>query len=432
MTIDDLSPRDKWSGVRLLGVACAATLTCIAVLNAAVDPYGYFGTPAVPGLTERKPTAFTHDRFLKAGLAARSKADCLLAGNSRIGEGIPNDHAMFADCRQVLDISLAGPNMTETRESVAMAIRSHPATTVVANLDFFSFNALRKSTRGGTDWTFAPDPLSRARTLFAATLVADVTLDSLTTLARQSTTAFYDRTGAVNQSFLSEASLARPTRATFLRGLRGYIFHMLPSPGHDFKVRSAASAPLEDLKRFLSDRQTSRGRTLLFISAPHAWQLELIDALGLWPQWENWKRSVARVNEEVAHDLGREPLPLWDFSGYNAYTTEEVSVDLHATGPLVHYWDTSHFRHSLGARILDHVSGRSITPGFGTRLTTATVEQLLRDTRDARDRWRRDHPQDVEDVRTVVACFAPRDVVVRLQLGKPVDGVCRQLSSLTR
>lgn len=432
MTLDNSSLRVKWSGVRLFGIACAATLACVALLNVAVDPYGFFGTPAVPGLTERKPTAFKHDRFLKAGLAARSRADCLLAGNSRIGEGIPSDHAMFADCRQVLDISLAGPNMTETRESVAMAMRSYPAAYLVANIDFFSFNALRKSTRGGTESTFAADPLSRARTLFTATLNAGVTVDSVTTLARQSGKVFYDMTGAVNQSYLEEASLVRPTRATFLRGLRGYILHKLPPPAHDFKLQSADTAPLEELRKFFQDRHAGGGRTMLFISASHVWQLELIDALGLWSQWEDWKRSVARVNEEVARELSREPFPLWDFSGYNTFTTELVPVNLDASGPLSHYWDTSHFRHSLGARILDQVSGRNITPGFGMQLTVDSVEQMLSDTREARDRWRRAHAQDVKDVRNVVTCFAPKDLAARLRLVPAGDGVCGKLSSLTR
>jgi len=386
----------------------------------------------VPGLTERKPTAFTHDRFLKSGLAARSTADCLLAGNSRIGEGIPHDHTLFSGCRQVLDISLAGPNMTETRSSVAMAVQSHPAAMLVANLDFFSFNALRTSTRGGSDSSFGADPLSRAKTAVAATISADATLDSLTTLGRQSRNAFYDRTGTVNQGYLAEASMARPTRATFLRGLRGYIFHMLPAPAHDFKVRTAESAPLEELRRFFHERQKSSGETMLFISAPHAWQLELIDALGLWTQWEEWKRSVARINEEVAQELGREPLTLWDFSGYNTYTTEIVPPDLVATGPLVYFWDTSHFRHSLGARILDRLSGSKDSPGFGNRLTTARVEQLLSDTRKERDLWRGDRAQDVQDVRAVVSCYAPRDVVMRLNVARPSDDTCRRLTELTR
>lgn len=421
-----------YSGVRKLGFACAATLLVIAALNMAIDPYGYFGTPVVPGLTARKPSAFTHDRFLKSGLASRSSADCLLAGNSRVGEGIPNQHPIFSGCRELLDISLAGPNMAETRESVALATRHRADADVIVNVDFFSFNALRAPSRGGSESTFASDPMSRARTMAAVTLSMDVTLDSVTTLARQKAKTFYELNGAVSQDYLLEAAQARPTRATFLRGLRGYILHMLPPPAYDFKVSTDASAPLEELRRFLVARQTAPGKTTLFISAPHAWQLELIDALGLWPEWERWKQSLVHLNEEVAVRAGRAPLPLWDFSGFNAYTTEEVPSGFVDTGPTPHYWDNSHFRHSLGRLILDRIADRDPPAGFGVRLDGNTLAQTLQDTRRARDQWRQAHPQDVEDVRSIVGCFAPYEAAQRLHLSRPAAETCKRLVALTR
>jgi hypothetical protein len=420
------------SGLRSFVIACTATLACIAAINVSIDPYGYFGTPVVPGLTERKPTAFTNDRFLKSGLVSRSAADCLLAGNSRVGEGIPNDHPMLADCKQVLDISLAGPNMAETRESVAMAARRRPEAQLIVNIDFFSFNALRQATRGGSASPFATDIMSRAKALLSATLRMDVSLDSLTTLARQEDNAFYSNTGAVNQDYLQESANQRPTRAIFLRGLRGYIFHHLPAPAYAFSAQHNGSAPREDLRRFFLDRQASLGRTMVFISAPHAWQLELIDALGLWHEWEEWKRAVAQINEEVAQSTRRPPLQIWDFSGYGSHTTEDVPISYDQLGPTSSYWDNSHFRHNVGKLILDRMSGRDITSRFGTLLTRNSVDELLKDTRRAREIWRSSHPQDVEDVRAIVGCFAPQEVVVRLYLARPDRKVCTRFAELTR
>ena len=78
------------------------------------------------------------------------------------------------------------------------------------------------------------------------------------------------------------------------------------------------------------------------------------------------------------------------------------------------------------------MAGSIDSPGFGNRLTTATVEQLLGDTRKERDLWRREHARDVQDIRAVVSCFAPRDVVMRLHIAKPSDEVCTKLAALTR
>lgn len=422
-----------WTGVHSFAITLAVTLALVAAINVAVDPYGYFGTPVVSGVTALKPSAFTHDRFLKAGLASRSLADCLLAGNSRIGEGIPGNHPVFAHCRQVLDISLAGPNVAEIRESVGMAARRQPDAELVVNIDFFSFNALRERTRGGNEFTFAVDPLSRMKTIISATLSMDVTLNSLTTLGSQNTKAFYASTGEVNQDYLQEATLVRPTRATFLRGLRGYIFHMLPPPTYDFKVESGGSAPHEDLRNFFLDRQASHGKTIVFISAPHAWQLELIDALGLGKEWIEWKRAVVQLNEEVAQKSGRPPLPLWDFSGYSTYATEPVPPTFDINGPLANYWDNSHFRHSLGARILDRMFYRpQADTSFGVKLTSANVEDVIARTLRDRARWREGHAQDLTDIHNVVSCFAPPEVLQRLRITKADAQTCSQLSAVTR
>jgi hypothetical protein len=53
--------------------------------------------------------------------------------------------------------------------------------------------------------------------------------------------------------------------------------------------------------------------------------LELFRATGLWNAFEDWKRKVTQIaNEEAAASGAAQPFPLWDFSGYNPATIEDV------------------------------------------------------------------------------------------------------------
>lgn len=414
--------------------AAVASLVVLSVLllNALVDPYGYLGTPGIDGLTTNKPRALLHDRYFKAGLMRRKPADCLLAGSSRIGEGIPADHSAFASCREVLDVSFAGPNVAEMTGIVEAAEGRHGVSRVVLSLDFFAFNATRDPTRGGNTDTFSDGALSRLRNIVGLLGSTDVAVDSILTIAGQRTPVFYRPDGTVNQAYLAGIEAQRPTRSTFLRGVRGYIFHHLPAPEHQFVLSQGSRQPLEELRAFLLS-QHARGTSVhLFFSPAHAWQWELIDALGLWSLWEQWKREVVAANESAAAQAGRPPFPLWDFASYDGPALEDVAEDRQANRPLEHYWDPSHFKQNLGSLILT----RMLEPGgdgaFGELRTGSNVDEALARNRAQRDRWRAQHAADVVEIRSVVACYAPAQVLTRLSLSKGPGPVCQGLTAATR
>jgi hypothetical protein len=62
----------------------------------------------------------------------------------------------------------------------------------------------------------------------------------------------------------------------------------------------------------------------ILISPSHARLWEAPDSVGLWKKFEQWKREMVQINEQQANKYGKTPFPLWDFSGYNTFTTEEV------------------------------------------------------------------------------------------------------------
>ena len=81
----------------------------------------------------------------------------------------------------------------------------------------------------------------------------------------------------------------------------------------------------------------------------HAALLEIFNDVGLWPRFVQWQRELAEL-------LPKQPdsdVVLWDFSGYNAYTTEAVPDrprDL--TLRTRWYLEFTHFKPALGERMI--------------------------------------------------------------------------------
>ncbi len=131
----------------------------------------------------------------------------------------------------------------------------------------------------------------------------------------------------------------------------------------------------------------------IIISPSHARIWEVIHAGGLWDTWENWKRALVTIVEQEADSAGKPAYEVWDFSGYNAITTEPVSG---TTGPMRWYWDGSHFKQAAGRLILSKMFGASapdVPDRFGAVLNSQNIDAHLSAVREAREMYLIAHPQ---------------------------------------
>ena len=139
------------------------------------------------------------------------------------------------------------------------------------------------------------------------------------------------------------------------------------------------------------------------IGPSHARMFETLAVKGLWSTFENWKRQLVALNEEVASDTGKPPFPLWDFSGYNHYTTEQVPALDDRETKMNWYWETSHYKKEVGDLVLDLVldhqePGRAVHPDFGVLLTFENIEQHLQQIRIDRQKWQVFFPEDLKEI----------------------------------
>jgi hypothetical protein len=153
----------------------------------------------------------------------------------------------------------------------------------------------------------------------------------------------------------------------------------------------------ETLVEFVKMCRAHRIRIVLIIYPYHAHVLELFDAADLWRGFEDWKRElVALLVREVPDDAKSGNATLWDFSGFNPYTTEPVPAEGDLAKSMRWYRDPGHFTRELGDLVLARILPQRSTEDadkFGVLLTPKNVEESLARIVQERGLYRDEHPE---------------------------------------
>jgi len=112
---------------------------------------------------------------------------------------------------------------------------------------------------------------------------------------------------------------------------------------------------------------------------------------------------LVEINEQESACFGESAYPLWDFSGYNSLTTEDVPPDGDSETQMKWYWESSHYKKELGDLVLDrifdyHHSRRIVPDDFGILLTSENITAHLCRIRDKQREYHKLHPGDVAEI----------------------------------
>jgi hypothetical protein len=178
----------------------------------------------------------------------------------------------------------------------------------------------------------------------------------------------------------------------------------LPAPAckFDFSLPgSGQHSTLQDMRAVIALAHARNIALKLFVSPSHARQWEVIATAGLTEKWQEWKRELVRINVEEAARVHRSPFPLWDFSGYNAISSEAVPAEGDMKSRMRWYSDSSHYTLALGNLLLDRMAGvaaKELPDDFGVLLTPATLENQLAAIRRGHLAYRDTHPADEAEI----------------------------------
>lgn len=367
----------------------------MAGFNWWADPYAIYRDREL-SLQQQQPILVMNERVFKTVGLARTRADVVILGTSRTDIGIGREHRAFQG-RRVLNLSTFGQPIRETRRLMQLALEHGKPQAIVVGLDFFAFNALFVPPSDFVEENYSL--LRPYNLMLSISALADAWKVVLRKIPAEGDCCYAD--GFRTPQTLSR--MAGSYRRNFSDSERMFLLEKyLPYPDCRFSLAtSKAGSSLDDLREMVRLAHQHHVDLRLFISPSHARQWETLAVSGLWEQWEEWKRELIRINEAGAIQAGAATFPLWDFSGYDTVSTEEVPVLGDNTSIMRWYSDSSHYTPDLGR----HIILRMFTPvakgeleNWGAMMDIPTLEMHLKRIRLAREHYRVTHRQEIAEI----------------------------------
>lgn len=304
----------------MLVAATALVLTVIG-FNWLVDPFGIWHEVRLQRFNVLKPEQAAHQRISEMGAWARQPIPNLILGTSRADIGLDPGHPGFVG--DTYNLAMSAQPLQESRRLLEWAGTQMPLRQVIFATDFRSTNALLKPPADYKDDNFKPH--NRLRLLTSI----DTLQASIRTVTGQSLSGMLERGhlwGSDGRRYWSQEYVINKGghRKLALESEKYYLSGTyLPPPNYVFSFTSGTQSAENDYRQIFSFAHRNNIDLRVLVSPAHARQWEVINVLGLWPRWEEWKRMLVRINEEEARKAGKAPFPLWDFSGHNSITSEE-------------------------------------------------------------------------------------------------------------
>jgi hypothetical protein len=420
----------------LIAIATALLLLgSVAAFNAVIDPYGMYRLLEIRGFNLHKPAIYHRVRLFKAYDIRRIKPSAIVLGTSRSHVGIRMSYEGWdATAAPRYNLAFDGATTKEMYFYLKHTYAIHPLKQVVLGLDTYHPTGAPSGSRPDFD----PKLLCETRSL---TSLLTMRLEDLKLLIsidtlRASITTLKSQDGGQPEWFAADGQrlgeiFFRQTEEKFQKCPRTY-FEEIDKLEVGFKLEGRYPATKKSVHQALTPPQETKDETSLgyirriiefcrakhidlriFITPEHAHQMEISAVLGEWPSIEKAKRNlVDLLSDDAAKHPGEPQIPLYDFSGYNSVTTEELPKPGSRT-EMKYYWDSSHFKEIVGDFVLSRLFGvsslkHSVPADFGIQLTADTVDSALARIRSEQITYRKHHPQDV-----VAICLLVNSVLRR-------------------
>jgi len=404
----------------------AAALCVIAIgFNVVVDPFEMYGIVEMRGFNVEKPALYQRVKLAKAYAVRRVHPRSVVLGTSRSHIGLRMDHPGWApDASPRYNLAFDGATTREMYYYLMHANAATPLRQVVLGLDTWQLHPWPPDERPGFDESvlFQPHAFLHNLTLLPdLRLLAsvDTTLASVQTIRQQAPDAPHwlasdgQRLGAVFFRRAGEGFFEDGPGAYFAAVDRQEIRFKLPEPGAARRRASSPDAGTREtsrdyIRRIIGFCRDQGIDLRIYITPAHAHQLEISAAMGEWAAIEDGKRALVHmIAEDARAHPGARPFPVLDFSGYSPITTESVPPS-GSRAEMAYYWDSSHFKESVGDMVLERllstrVANDQSAKDFGVALSTENIEEVLADIRTGHERYRREHPSDVALIRAMIA-----------------------------
>jgi hypothetical protein len=383
-------------------------------VNIIIDPYGIVGSPRIDGLNRYKVAAVDWPRVTKPYLITRTDPATLVMGSSPADVGLdPSSAAWPADRRPVFNMAIDGssPRAQLSFEQHGLAA-THPKLVVICltledSLRFEDpalddktprkeeFDDRMKATRSG-----APNPdyaHGRFEDYLFAVASTRAFMDSLRTVAAQSDPSI---TYQSPQGYLHAAK--------FNVWAKTEGFHSLVTDkderyvGIYLRWARVSYFNIEPLRAMIDAARDRGAQVVVAILPNYADQMEIRRQAGVTDRFDAWKTRVTELVAQANQADDKDKVTLWDFNGFNRYTTETLPPEGNHVDELQWFWEPVHFRPELGSILIERMMGKG-PDDIGVVLTPENLAADIAAFHDAQDKWVAAHPADVARIARMIA-----------------------------
>ena len=377
--------------VYLKNYLCFITLIffVLAFINFIVDPKGYFNVFLLTGFNKIKYSA-DGGRIEKSIRLKSGNYNTLVAGTSRVQVGIDPNYPALKH-HNVYNLGLSGTNLYELEKVLNYAIKYQNIKLLIWGLDFLTFSTQRK-TAGDFESSYFKNEKN-------IEWIFDYLINTYN-LLRSLKVIFYNYKNKSDvfsneRGFFDKSNMNVNHRELFTSILtENFLVNNETYAGFQY-----GKDRLQSFKRVLKKYSSKNIKIILFISPVHARQLEALNALNLFDDFEDWKRDVVYSVEDI-NEQAENRIVLWDFSGYNSITMERIPD--RKEEQMRWYWESSHYKKEVGnlivERILKGQSAESVPDDFGVMINPHNIEQHLLSIREDRKWYARTFMKEIKDV----------------------------------
>ena len=387
----------------------------VVSINAFVDPYGILGAPEIQGFNRIKPQIPLHTRMVKAHKINKIRPKGLILGSSRAEVGLNPDHPGWAaSSRPVYNAALPSARIYEIYHYLRHAHSQTSIAQVVLILDFFSFDTGRRKESGFETERLRLEPglipnTGMIKDISTVLFSYDSLQASIDTLNHQNKPFYwYLSNGSRDAAYLQQQI---EDKGGHFKAFESVLTSALTAEdglvrfdyGHGNGKKTDVLKWFQNLVLFCAEEQIE---LYALISPIHSQRLELLWQLGLWPTYEQWKRDVTHIIEEIKKKGNLTTrIELWDFSGFNEISMERVPGVGNVLNRMDWYWEASHYKRRTGDLMLDRVlMGKRVDniPEFGVRISIDGIESHLKAIRQQRQRYAQARPEETEYLNTLI------------------------------
>lgn len=411
-----MSPLAKY--LRTYAITVILSLLAVISFNVLIDPYRIFDLRVLKTINDVKPYASDKQKFGKALLAESSSADAAILGNSRAEIGFDPNYSGWP-VKPVLNLAIAGTGIEDSRNYLKHLAHFRKPGLVLLGVDFQDFliptdqtEVVRsESTPLTEDYILSVYPDGRLYSEYSLRKFQNRVHDtvSLNTLWNAAGTITAQRdpyaknltSNGFNplKDYLKVAA-TEGYYALFQQRAVEFSATMNKKPKNLYAWHQNTSSAFEIYRDILKYCKDNGIKLIVLIYPYHAFNLEILDMAGLGSLYLEWERQLVKINREETN----EAVPLWDFSGYNRFTTEAVPDRGDKKTQLQWYWEAGHFKKELGnivqARVFGSpISGIPDSESFGVLINEANIDNHLAEFSRSRLLYRETDKRGMEIVR---------------------------------